>query len=92
MTQEQKEQIRDALTRYSSRFPTQLAASQSLQGISPTIISQVKNNKWKVVNERMWQLIARQVGFYCGNEWRADKPVQGSQHHLGGYRGVRRRG
>jgi len=69
MTQEQKEQIRDALTRYSSRFPTQLAASHSLQGISPTIISQVKNNKWKVVNERMWQLIARQVGFYCGNEW-----------------------
>lgn len=69
MTPEQKEQIREALTRYTTKFPTQLAASQTLQGISPTIISQVKNNKWKVVTERMWQHIARQVGFYCANEW-----------------------
>ncbi|MGN6566763.1 MAG: AAA family ATPase [Flavipsychrobacter sp.] len=69
MTPEQKEQIREALTRYTAKFSTQLAASRSLQGVSPTMISQVKNNKWQVVTERMWQHIARQVGFYCGNEW-----------------------
>src|SRR6185437_13725271 len=68
MTNEQKRQVRDALIRYTSNFDTQTHASESLQGISSSTISQVKNNNWELLSERLWHHIARQVGFYCG-EW-----------------------
>lgn len=68
MTNEQKRQVRDALVRYASEFKTQTLAAESLQGISASTISQVKNNNWELLSERLWHHIARQVGFYCG-EW-----------------------
>ncbi len=68
MTNEQKGQVRDALMRYAGNFETQTLAADSLDGISSTTISQVKNNNWELLSERLWHNIARQVGFYCG-EW-----------------------
>jgi hypothetical protein len=68
MTNEQKRQVRDALIRYAGNFHTQSEAAESLQGISASTISQVKNNNWELLSERLWHHIARQVGFYCG-EW-----------------------
>jgi hypothetical protein len=68
MTSEQKKQVRDALVRYAGNFDTQQLAAESLKGISASTISQVKNNNWELLSERMWHHIARQVGFYCG-EW-----------------------
>lgn len=68
MTNEQKKQVRDALVRYASSYATQQEASDSLQGISVSTISLVKNNNWELLSERLWHHIARQVGFYCG-EW-----------------------
>ena len=68
MRNEQKKQVRDALLRYVSNFDTQALAAESLQGISTSTISQVKNNNWELLSERLWHNIARQVGFYCG-EW-----------------------
>ena len=70
MTQEQKLQVKEALVRYISSFETQAEAAASLQGISTAVISQVKNEQWHVVSNKLWLLIARQVGFYCG-EWHA---------------------
>lgn len=69
MTNEQKGQVRDALIRYAGSFKTQAEAAESLQGISASTISLVKNNNWELLSERLWHHIARQVGFYCG-EWR----------------------
>jgi len=68
MTNEQKAQVRDALVRYVSGFSSQTLAAESLQGISASTISQVKNNNWELLSDRLWHTIARQVGFYCG-EW-----------------------
>jgi len=68
MTNEQKRQVKDALMRYAGNFETQTLAAESLHGISATTISQVKNNNWELLSERLWHNIARQVGFYCG-EW-----------------------
>jgi hypothetical protein len=68
MTNEQKKQVRDALVRYAASFPTQNEAAESLQGVSASTISLVKNNNWELLSERLWHHIARQVGFY-GGEW-----------------------
>ncbi len=68
MTNEQKAQVRDALLRYVGNFSSQTIAAESLQGISASAISQVKNNNWELLSDRLWHTIARQVGFYCG-EW-----------------------
>ncbi len=66
MTNEQKKQVKEALVRYVSNFDTQTLAAESLEGITGSTISLVKNNNWELVSERLWQNIARQVGFYCG--------------------------
>jgi hypothetical protein len=68
MTNEQKNQVKDALVRYASNYDTQIDAADSLQGVSASTISLVKNNNWELLSERLWHNIARQVGFYCG-EW-----------------------
>jgi DNA transposition AAA+ family ATPase len=70
MTNEQKLQVKDALMRYIACFDTQAEAANNLNGVSPAIISQVKNNNWDMISERLWQHIARQVGFY-GGQWHA---------------------
>lgn len=69
MTTELKEQVRDALLRYASKYPTQAEAAAHLEKISSATISQVKNKKWDRVSEKMWSNIARQVGFYTGSSW-----------------------
>lgn len=71
MKQYQKEHVREALLRYMNGFATQRAAARSLQGISATMVSQVKNRRWEYIRDIQWQNIARQVGFYTGNEWQA---------------------
>ncbi len=68
MTHEHKLQVKDALMRYISSFDTQAEAAASLQGISQATISQVKNENWELLSNKLWLHIARQVGFYCG-EW-----------------------
>lgn len=68
MTNEQKQQVKEALSRYAARYNTQAEAAASLQGISRNMVSQVKNGAWELLSERTWHQLARQVGFYCG-EW-----------------------
>jgi hypothetical protein len=68
MTNEQKKQVRDALVRYVNNYASQAQAAASLDGISSSTISQMKNDNWELLSERLWHHIARQVGFYTG-EW-----------------------
>ena len=68
MTNEQKKQVKDALVRYVANYDTQAIAAESLEGVSASTISLVKNNNWELLSDRIWHNIARQVGFYCG-EW-----------------------
>jgi len=78
MTIQQKTQVRDALVRYIAGFDTQALAAASLQGISPSLVSQVKTNNWSMISDHLWQQLARQVGFYCG-DW---KPADTSSYVL----------
>jgi hypothetical protein len=68
MTNEQKRQVKEALVRYVSNFDTQGLAADTLEGVSGSTISLVKNNNWELLSERLWHNIARQVGFYCGED------------------------
>ena len=68
MTNEQTRQVREALIRYVGSFKSQTEAAESLNGVSSSTISQVRNHNWELLSQRMWHHIARQVGFYCG-EW-----------------------
>ena len=68
MTNEQKQQVRDALVRFVNKFDTQARAAENLEGISTSTISQVRNNHWELLSDRLWYHIARQVGFFSG-EW-----------------------
>jgi hypothetical protein len=70
MTNEQKQQVRDALVRFVNKFDTQARAAENLEGISTSTISQVRNNHWELLSDRLWYHIARQVGFFTG-EWQA---------------------
>ena len=70
MTNEQKQQVRDALVRFVNKFDTQARAADNLEGISTSTISQVRNNHWELLSDRLWYHIARQVGFFTG-EWQA---------------------
>ncbi len=70
MTNEQKKQVQDALMRYVGKFDTQSGAAASLDGVTSATISHIKNNNWEILSDRMWNNIARQVGFYCG-DWQA---------------------
>jgi hypothetical protein len=70
MTHEQKRQVKEALMRYIDNFDTQTEAAEMLDGVSTSTISQINNNNWELLSDRLWHHIARQVGFYCG-DWRA---------------------
>ena len=70
MTNEQKQQVRDALVRFVNKFDTQARAAENLEGISTSTLSQVRNNHWELLSDRLWYHIARQVGFFTG-EWQA---------------------
>ena len=82
MTNEQKGQVREALIRYAGSFATQTEAAESLQGISASTISQVKNNNWELLSDRLWHNIARQVGFYCGPDSYRGQPADTTAYLL----------
>ena len=56
--------------RFVNKFDTQARAAENLEGISTSTISQVRNNHWELLSDRLWYHIARQVGFFTG-EWQA---------------------
>ncbi len=70
MTQEQKRQVREALLRYTANFDTQAEAAASLDAVSSSTISLIRNNNWELLSDRLWHHVARQVGFYA-REWQA---------------------
>ena len=72
MTNEQKQQVKNALVRYALSFPTQTEAAANLTGVSAGTISQIRNNNWDLVSDNMWQHVARQVGYYVATWAAAD--------------------
>lgn len=68
MTTINKNQIKDKLAEYCSRYESQNKASNSLKGVSSATISQVLNNNWELISDEMWRKIASQIG-YASDDW-----------------------
>lgn len=62
-TQEQKDTVRDALSRYCDNYPTRNRAAESLQNVSAATVSQILNSKYENISDDMFTRIAAQIGF-----------------------------
>ena len=48
LTKQDKDAIRDALMAYCENFPSRNRASESLQGVSAAVVSQILNTKYEL--------------------------------------------
>ena len=60
---EDKNEIRDALKAYCGNYSSNNRAAESLQGVSPAIVSQIINSKYDSISDDMFVKISRQIGF-----------------------------
>lgn len=63
-----KSKIKESLQSYCERYGSQNKAAASLNGVSSATISQVLNDNWDLINDKMWMSIAAQIGFKK-DEW-----------------------
>ena len=63
LTKQDKNDIRDALMGYCENFPSRNRASESLQGVSAAVVSQILNTKYESISDDMFSRIAAQIGF-----------------------------
>mgnify|MGYP001043283925 FL=1 len=63
LTRQDKDAIRDALMGYCENFPSRNRASESLQGVSAAVVSQILNSKYESISDDMFSRIAAQIGF-----------------------------
>jgi len=61
ITHERKHQIAEELQAYADAKGSQNKAANSLNGVSSGTISQVLNHNWELINDAMWNKIARQI-------------------------------
>lgn len=69
MTKESKLKIKDLLEKFCDGFESRAKASKALRDVSPGTLSQVLNDNWDLIADRMWLNIGKQVGFYIG-DWK----------------------
>lgn len=62
MTQQEKDNIRERLAQYVSRYPSQNKAVGSLKGTSTGTVSNILNGKYDNISDEMWRNLASQVG------------------------------
>lgn len=58
----EKNKIRAALERYCARYESQNQAARSLNGVSAATITQIMQENYDTVSDKMWRNIASQVG------------------------------
>ncbi len=70
MQDKEKKKIQMALVEYVGRYDSQNQAAFTLRGVSSATISQITNNKWRLIKDSMWRTVASQIG-YLENKWQA---------------------
>lgn len=68
MNKQSKEKIKALLEQYCARYQSINQAVKTLKGVSSATVSQIKNNNWELISEKMWINIGKQVGFQS-EEW-----------------------
>lgn len=69
LTNEQKNEIRDLLQVYVSRFPSQNKAANSLDGVSSGTMSVILNGRFETISDEMFLKIKAQVSQKKGEDW-----------------------
>jgi len=64
----EKTKIQSLVNKYCDGFESANQAAKSLIGVSSGTLSQIRNNNWTLISEKMWQNIAKQVG-YVASDW-----------------------
>lgn len=73
-----KEQIVNCLFEYCDRYESHSKAAKSLKEVSSAIISQMLNDNWDLISDKMWRNVATQIG-YKENKWEL---VETSDHRI----------
>ena len=68
MTTESKLTIKQLLQDFCGGFESQAKACRALTDVSPGTVSQLLNDNWTLISDRMWLNIGKQVGFEMA-EW-----------------------
>lgn len=63
-----KNEIRECLSQYIKRYPSQNKAVESLKNISGSYVSQIMNQKYDAISAEMWRNISVQVN-YVNKDW-----------------------
>ena len=64
-----KQQIKEKLQEYIALKGSQNKAAHSLKDVSPALVSQILNNNWDLIADRMWKNVGSQVGFNEKEHW-----------------------
>ena len=67
MKKDAKIKIKDLLQKFCAGFESQAKAAKALKDVSAATISQILNDKWDLIADRMWIGIGKQVGFETGH-------------------------
>lgn len=69
LTLEQKDEIRDLLQEYVSRFPSQNRAANTLVGVSAGTLSTIINGKYETISDEMFVKIKSQIAPRKADDW-----------------------
>lgn len=69
LTNEQKNEIRDLLQEYVSRFPSQNRAANSLVGVSAGTMSTILNGRYETISDEMFMKIRAQISPNKAEDW-----------------------
>lgn len=69
LTNEQKNEIRDLLADYVSRFPSQNRAANSLVGVSSGTMSTILNGRYETISDEMFAKIRAQIAPKKADDW-----------------------
>lgn len=67
MNIEAKTKIKSLLRDFVSGFESQAKAARALTDVSEGTVSQILNDKWQLIADRMWINVGKQVGFESSN-------------------------
>lgn len=62
MTTEFKKQVQQKLEVFVQEAGSQNKAANKMTGVSPALLSQIKNDNWDLISDAMWRTVAAQIG------------------------------
>ena len=62
VTPDQKEQIRELLEKFVAGYESQAKAAKALRNVSPATLTQIRNNNWDNISDKMWLNVGNQIG------------------------------